>query len=178
MTGGCFHPACIIDCTEVQTGRTPVCGTDHETYESLCDLEQTNYCSKPKRKDIFLQYYTLFTLITFRHTQFYVLLTVHLGIIFVNNQLDSQFYFMYVYFYSLHVLGSHVPIIRRINCINMSLCIDDRLVCSSWKRIVRQIGYLQILFTETCYYVINSTHQISSWKANGFLGVQKIPSIF
>ena len=39
---------------------------------------------------------------------------------FVNNQLDAQFFFMYdyVYFYSLHVLGSHVPIIRRINCIN------------------------------------------------------------
>ena len=38
--------------------------------------------------------------------------------IFVNNQLDAQFFFMYVYFYSLHVSGSHVPIIRRINCIN------------------------------------------------------------
>jgi hypothetical protein len=51
---------------------------------------------------------------------FYVLLTVqHLGIIFfVNNQLDAQFFFIYVYFYSLHVSGSHVPIIRRINCIN------------------------------------------------------------
>jgi len=31
----------------------------------------------------------------------------------VNNQLDAQF-FIYVYFYSLHVSGSHVPIIRRI----------------------------------------------------------------
>ena len=49
---------------------------------------------------------------------YYVLLTVHLGIIFVNNQLDAQFFFVYVYVYSLHVWGSHVPIIRRINCIN------------------------------------------------------------
>jgi hypothetical protein len=48
--------------------------------------------------------------------------------IFVNNQHDAQFFFMYVYFYSLHGSGSHVPIIRRISCINMSLCIDDRLV--------------------------------------------------
>jgi len=48
---------------------------------------------------------------------FYVLLTVHLGIIFVNNQLEAQF-FIYVYFYSIHVSGSHVPIIMRINCIN------------------------------------------------------------
>ena len=38
--------------------------------------------------------------------------------VFVNNQLDAQFFFMYVYFYYLHVSGSHVPIIRRINCIN------------------------------------------------------------
>jgi hypothetical protein len=49
---------------------------------------------------------------------FCVLLTVHLGIIFVNNQLDAQFFFMYVHFYSLSVSGSHVPIIRRVNCIN------------------------------------------------------------
>jgi len=42
---------------------------------------------------------------------FYVLLTVPLGIILVNNQLDAQLLFMYVYFYSLHVSGSHVPFI-------------------------------------------------------------------
>ena len=29
------------------------------------------------------------------------------------NQLDAQF-FMYVYFYTLHVSGNQVPIIRRI----------------------------------------------------------------
>jgi hypothetical protein len=51
--------------------------------------------------------------------EFHVLLTVHFGIIFVNNQLDAQFFFMYVYFYSLHVSGSHVPIVRRINYIIM-----------------------------------------------------------
>ena len=38
--------------------------------------------------------------------------------IFANNQLDAQFFFMYIYFYSLHVSGSHVPIIRTINCTN------------------------------------------------------------
>ena len=65
----------------------------------------------------------------------FVLLTEHLGIIFVNKQLDAQFFFMYVYFCSLHVSDSYVTIIRRINCINtisstyMSLCVDDRLVC-------------------------------------------------
>ena len=50
--------------------------------------------------------------------EFYVLLTVYLGIIFVNNYLDAQFFSMYVYFYSLDVSGSHVPVIRRINGIN------------------------------------------------------------
>jgi len=43
---------------------------------------------------------------------------VHIGTIFVNNQLDAHFFSMYVYFYSLHVSGNHVPIIRRTNCIN------------------------------------------------------------
>jgi len=40
---------------------------------------------------------------------------------------------MYVYFYSLHVSGSHVSIIRKINfqydIWHMSLCVDDRLMC-------------------------------------------------
>jgi len=51
----------------------------------------------------------------------YVLLTVHLVIIFVNNQLEAQFFFMYVYFYSLHVSGSYVSIFTRINPINAEL---------------------------------------------------------
>ena len=43
----------------------------------------------------------------------YASLTVHPGMILVNNQLEALF-FMYVYFYSLYVSGSHVPIIRGI----------------------------------------------------------------
>jgi hypothetical protein len=38
--------------------------------------------------------------------------------VFVNNQFEGQFFFMYIYFYSLHVSDSYVSIIRRINCIN------------------------------------------------------------
>jgi len=45
--------------------------------------------------------------------EFHILLTVHPGMILVNIQLDAQL-FIYVYFYSLHVSGSHVPIIRKI----------------------------------------------------------------
>jgi len=62
----------------------------------------------------------LFSFMTQIPAEFYILLTVRLGIIFANNQHDAQFFFMYVYFYSLHVSGSHVPIIRRISCINMT----------------------------------------------------------
>ena len=43
--------------------------------------------------------------------EFYVMLTVHLGTIFVNNHLDAQHFFMYVYFYShpnLHTKRSSI----------------------------------------------------------------------
>jgi hypothetical protein len=50
--------------------------------------------------------------------KFFVLLTVHLGIIVVNDQLDAQFFFLYVYFNPLHVSSNLVLTIRRINCIN------------------------------------------------------------
>jgi len=48
--------------------------------------------------------------------------------ILVNNQLDPQF-LMYVHFYSLHVSGSHVPIMRKVSSliveyrINVSTCV-------------------------------------------------------
>jgi hypothetical protein len=54
----------------------------------------------------------------FGFLEFYVLLTVHLSIILVNDQLDAQFFFLCVYFNSLHVSSNLVLIIRRINCIN------------------------------------------------------------
>ena len=49
---------------------------------------------------------------------FYVLLTVHVGIILFNDQLDAQFFFVYVYFNSLHVSSIQVLIIRRFSCIS------------------------------------------------------------
>jgi len=44
-------------------------------------------------------------LVTKGYSEFYVLLAVHPGLILVNN---AQI-FMYVYLYSLHVSGSHLP---------------------------------------------------------------------
>jgi len=39
---------------------------------------------------------------------------------------------MYVYFYSLHVSGSHVPFIRRINCINTTSGICQSVLMTVW----------------------------------------------
>jgi len=44
--------------------------------------------------------------------EFHILLTMYPGMILVKSNLTHNF--SYVYFYSLHVSGSHVPIIRRI----------------------------------------------------------------
>ena len=40
------------------------------------------------------------------------------NIILFNDQLDAQFFFVYIYFNSLHVSSIQVLIIRRFNCIN------------------------------------------------------------
>jgi hypothetical protein len=74
----------------------------------------------------------------------YVLLTVYLGTFFVNNQLNAQFFFMYVYFYSLHVSGRQTctlngPLYRvtytrcRIDTINSSD--DGHVAARNMKRI-------------------------------------------
>jgi len=63
--------------------------------------------------------------------------TVHLGIILINNQLDAQFLlYIYIYIYinlfiyldSLYVSINLVLIIRRVNCINTTFGIH---VCHS-----------------------------------------------
>ena len=41
-------------------------------------------------------------------------------------------FFLYVYLYSLHVSGSHVPIIRRINCINATPGICNSVQMTVW----------------------------------------------
>jgi hypothetical protein len=45
---------------------------------------------------------------------FYISLTVHLGIILVNNELDALF--QCIYFTSVHISSNPVLIIRRVNC--------------------------------------------------------------
>ena len=74
---------------------------------------------------------------------FSIILHTSFPLIFVNNQLDAQFFFMYVYFYSLHVSGSYVPIIRRINCIKTTfgLCHSVHTKRSSTQSDIYQMSY-------------------------------------
>jgi len=68
---------------------------------------------------------------------FYISLTVHLGIILVNNHLDALFsIYLFIYFTSQHVSSNPALIIRRIKLYQyviwyISLCVDDCLVCWS-----------------------------------------------
>ena len=66
---------------------------------------------------------------------FYVLLTVFLGIILFNDKLDTQFFFVYVHFNSLHVSSIQVLIIRRFNCINTisGTCHLHRVTCTRYR---------------------------------------------
>jgi hypothetical protein len=52
-----------------------------------------------------------------QYPRFYILVTVHLGVILINKQLDAQF-LIYIYIDSLHVSSNLVLIIRRVNCIH------------------------------------------------------------
>ena len=62
----------------------------------------------------------------------FVLLTVRLGIILVNNQLDAHLFSVYVYFETLHVSRNHLLIIRRLNCINTTSGIYHSMQVTVW----------------------------------------------
>jgi len=52
---------------------------------------------------------------------FYVLLTVHLGSVLVNNQLDAQFFFFsYIFIPILYMFRAFCARNMRINCINVT----------------------------------------------------------
>ena len=62
--------------------------------------------------------HNLWNLMRQQNCGFYALLTARLSIILFNDQLDTQFFFVYVYFSSVHVSSIQVLIIRRFSCIN------------------------------------------------------------
>jgi hypothetical protein len=67
--------------------------------------------------------------------EFYVLLTVHLCIILVNDQLDAQFFFyMFIsvfYMFRATLCSSWGNQLYQYNVWYVSLCVIDRLVCRS-----------------------------------------------
>jgi hypothetical protein len=88
--------------------------------------------------------------------EFNVMLTVHLGTIFVNNQLDAKLFFMYVYFYSLYVSGSHAPIIKRINCANTKsgICNSVWMTANFVQLCTSQVNRRTILYENHIYPVM------------------------
>jgi hypothetical protein len=50
--------------------------------------------------------------------------------VLVNDQLDAQFFFLYVYYNSLNVSSNLVLIIRRISCINITKTSKHWHLCS------------------------------------------------
>ena len=70
------------------------------------------------------------------YAEFYVLLTVHLGIVLVNNQLDAQFFFLIRLFqfstcFEQHSAHHQENQLYQYNFWYMSHCVGDRLVCRS-----------------------------------------------
>ena len=68
------------------------------------------------------------------------------ALILLNDQLDAQFFFVYVYFSSLRISSIQVLIIRSFNCINTISGVfhSDRLVCRFGRSVETCIpdGYL------------------------------------
>jgi len=85
----------------------------HITHNQRFDWKGRSLSANVKSNLVYILHVTFSVHVDTCVVLFLVWLTVHPGMILVNNQTDVQF-FMYVYFYSLHVSGSHVPIIRRI----------------------------------------------------------------
>jgi hypothetical protein len=95
-------------------------------------------------------------------TEFYVLLTAHLGIILVNNQLDAQFFFLICLFQfstcfeqpHAHHQGNQL---YQCNVWYMSLYVGDRLVCRSF------ISILYMFRAPRAHHQENQLYQYNIW---------------
>jgi hypothetical protein len=91
-----------------------------------------------------------------RHVCLPVRRSMCLCLILVNDQLDAQFFLLYVYFNSLHVSSNLVLIIRRINCIN-------RISGTLWPSSVQVGKFLPDLHTRRSP-TQSDTCQMSYWR--------------
>jgi hypothetical protein len=115
---------------------------------------------------------------------FYVLSTVHLGIILVNDQLDAQFFFLISLFqsstYSEQPRAHHQENqLYQYNFWYTSLCVGDRLVCRSGRSCIPDVDVYQMLYwynwfswwsargcskhVENCNKHIRKKNRASSW---------------
>jgi hypothetical protein len=87
---------------------------------------------------------------------FYILLTVHIGIILVNDQLDAKFFFFICLFqfstcFEQTRAHHQENQLYQYNIWYMSLCVGDRLVCRSGRNflgvteLLIKLPYIQLL---------------------------------
>jgi hypothetical protein len=109
---------------------------------------------------------------------FYISLTVHLGIILVNNQLDALFQCIYLFHFS-KFSSNPVLIIRRINFINTSSDLYHSVYVTAW--FTRQSHTQSDIYRMMYWY-----NWFSWWLAMGcskyvlfvFLALQPIVNVF
>jgi len=93
--------------------------------------------------------------------ELYVLLTVHLLIIFVNSQLDAQFFSMYVYFYSRFAFQNFVLLTVHLVIIFVNSQLDAQFFslyvyfCSSIQTFIPE-GHLHRVTYSRCIDTVNS----------------------
>ena len=61
--------------------------------------------------------YTFTHLMRLHYMEFYILVTMHLGIILINIRLDAQ-YLLHIFISILYISSNLALIIRRVSCIN------------------------------------------------------------
>ena len=105
-------------------------------------------------------------------SNFYILLTVHLGIILVNNQLDAQFFCMCLFRYSTCFEQPYAH--HQENQLNqydiwyMSLYVGDRLVCRfgrTSKAAYQTVTYIKWYISDILIYIRYWYNWISWWWA-------------
>jgi len=126
------------------------------TYSSSCHLPHNEYFWRSDSAFIMIPF-------TFsHHTQHIQLSHINQFLVFIlfNDQLETQFFFVYVYFSSLHVSSIQVLIIRRFNFINTSgICHSDYLVCRFGRSVQTCFpdGHLhRVTYTRSCIDTIES----------------------
>jgi hypothetical protein len=108
--------------------------------------------------------------------KFCVLLTVHLGIILVNDQLDAQFFFLLCLFQSCTCFEQPCAHhqenqLYQYNFWYMSLCLSGRLVCRSGRNFPTCIldGHLHtVTYTRSCIDTIVSPDDELSFARNTY----------